>query len=85
MEACRMGLEGHGSFSYLEVGVVDEFEDQAGRLRLRVSNNVEQADDVRPAGEVLQNLDLALDLLLLDWLEDLYNHLWCKREAGSGG
>jgi hypothetical protein len=54
-----------------EVGVVDVFEDERGRLALRIPDNVEQGDNVGPAGQVLQNLDLALYLLLLDGLEDL--------------
>lgn len=54
-----------------EVGVVDVLEDERGRLALRVADDVEEGDDVGAAGEVLQDLDLALDLLLLDGLEDL--------------
>ncbi len=41
------------------------------RTDLAVTNDIEQRDDIWPAGEVLQNLDLSLDLLLLDWLEYL--------------
>jgi hypothetical protein len=54
-----------------EVGVVDVFEDERGCLALRIPDNVEQGDNVGPAGQVLQDLDLALYLLLLDGLEDL--------------
>ena len=38
---------------------------------LRVPNNVEEGNNVGTTGEVLEDLDLALDLLLLDGLEDL--------------
>ncbi len=38
---------------------------------LRVPDNIKQGHDIRAAGKVLENLDLALDLLLLDRLEDL--------------
>jgi len=54
-----------------KVRVVYELEDERGRLALRVANDIEEGDDVGAAGKVLQNLDLALDLLLLDGLEHL--------------
>jgi hypothetical protein len=38
---------------------------------LAVSHDIQQRDDVGAAGKVLKNLDLALDLLLLNRLEDL--------------
>lgn len=38
---------------------------------LCVPDDVEKRDDVGSSSQVLQNLDLALDLLLLDGLEDL--------------
>lgn len=38
---------------------------------LVVANDIQQSDDVGSAAEVLQDLDLALYLLLLDGLEDL--------------
>ena len=65
VDVVELGVEG------AEVGVIDELKDERGRLALRVADDVEQGDDVGPAGEVLQNLDLALYLLLLDGLEDL--------------
>lgn len=43
----------------------------AGDTYLIVANDVEQSDDVRTAAEVLQDLDLALYLLLLDRLQNL--------------
>lgn len=42
---------------------------------LLVSNNIQQADDVRSTREVLQDLDLPLYLLLLHRLEHLDNAL----------
>lgn len=38
---------------------------------LVVPNDVQKCNDVRPAAQILQDLDLALDLLLLHGLEDL--------------
>ena len=38
---------------------------------MAVSDNVEQCDDVWSSREVLEDLDLSLDLLLLDWLKNL--------------
>lgn len=35
---------------------------QARRLGLLISNDVEQLDNIRPAAEVLQNLNLSLNL-----------------------
>ena len=52
-----------------EYALVDKFEDDRRRLGLRIPHDVEQADDVRSAGQVLQDLDLTLDLLLLDRLQ----------------
>lgn len=58
-----------------KVGVVDVLKDERGRLALRVAHDIEEGDNIGPTGEVLQNLDLSLDLLLLNWLEDLDNTL----------
>lgn len=40
---------------------------------LRVPDHVEQRNDIGPASQILQNLDLALYLLLLNGLENLDN------------
>ena len=40
---------------------------------LTIPDNVEQGNDVGAAGQILQNLDLSLDLLLLHRLQDLDN------------
>ncbi len=70
-----------------ELGVVNIFEYQRWRLALRpsqfnlckqhgqsdliISDNIKQGDDVRPARQVLQDLDLSLDLLLFHRFEHL--------------
>lgn len=38
---------------------------------LGVAHNIQKSDHVGTAGQVLEDLDLALDFLLLDWLEHL--------------
>lgn len=38
---------------------------------LGITNNVEESDHVGSPRKVLEDLDLSLDLLLLDWLEHL--------------
>ena len=52
-----------------EVDVVHVFEYETGCLGLAVSDDIEESHDVGTAGQVLQDLDLSLDLLLLDGLE----------------
>lgn len=54
-----------------EVGVVDSLKDQTGSFALIVADHIQQRNDIRAAGKVLQNLDLTLDLLLFDRLENL--------------
>lgn len=49
---------GEGGVEHLEVGVVDVLEHQTGRLALWVSHDVQQLDDVSPAAQILQDLDL---------------------------
>lgn len=46
----------------LEVLVVHVFEDQTTGLGFRILDRVEEGDDVRPAREVAQDLDLSFDL-----------------------
>ena len=59
------------SRTHLEVRVLHVLKHEAGRLGVRVAHHIQQLDDVGAATQVLQDLDLALDLLLLDGLEDL--------------
>jgi hypothetical protein len=49
------------------------FKHQTGYFGGRVPNNVQKGYDIRSSREILQDLDLALDLLLLDGLQDLYD------------
>ncbi len=53
----------------LEVRVVDMLKDQGGGPRDRILDNALQGDDVGATPEIFQDLDLALDLLLLDGLQ----------------
>ena len=55
----------------LEVGVVDVLEDERGCPAHRVLDDSLQRDDVGSTAQVLQDLDLALDLFLLDRLQRL--------------
>ena len=54
----------------LEVHIVHVFGDQTGDFRAGVSYNVEERKDIRSTGQVLENFDLALYLLFLDWFQD---------------
>lgn len=53
-----------------EISIVHILENQARRLALAVTDDIEQRNDIRPARQVLQDLDLALYFLLLDRLQD---------------
>jgi nitrous oxidase accessory protein NosD len=48
-----------------EIGIVDVLENEGRRLTLRIPNNVEQGNNIRTSGQILEDLNLALDLLLL--------------------
>lgn len=37
---------------------------------LGIADDVEEGNNIRSSGEILENLDFPLDLLLLDWFED---------------
>ena len=54
-----------------EIGIVDILEDQRRCLALAVPHHIQQSHDIGPAREVLQDLDFALYLLLLDGFQDL--------------
>jgi hypothetical protein len=56
---------------YLEICVLDALKDQAGRLGVGVSYYIQQLDDIRATTQVLEDFDLTLDFLFLDWFEDL--------------
>ncbi len=52
-----------------EVGVVHVLKDQGGGPRDGILDDALQGDDVCATPEIFQDLDLALDLLLLDGLQ----------------
>ena len=54
-----------------EVGVVDMLKDERWRFGLWIADDVEKLNNVCSAAHVLENFDLALNLLFLDRLEDL--------------
>ena len=60
-----MAPKGH---LHLEVGIFNMLKYECRRLGLWVADNVEQLDNVDATTEVLQDLDFALNLLLLDRL-----------------
>lgn len=65
-------VRGLGIALRVEVGAGDEAEiARESCNHLRVPDHIQQGDDVGAAGQVLKDLDLALDLLLLDGLENL--------------
>mmetsp|Transcript_29998 Transcript_29998/g.71347 ORF Transcript_29998/g.71347 Transcript_29998/m.71347 type:complete len:291 (+) Transcript_29998:340-1212(+) len=74
---------GKCGIQYFEVRVVHVLEDQAWRLRLRVANDIKQLDDVCPTAHILQYLYLALDLFLLDRLQDLDHALGVVRHVDA--
>ena len=65
----------------LEVGVVDVLEDEGRGSRDGVLDDTLQGDDVGAAAKVLQDLDLALDLLLLDRLQRFDDALLVVRDV----
>jgi len=75
---------GQSGVQSLEVEVVHVLEDQARRLGDRISDNIQQLDDVLAPGEVLQDLDLALDFFLLHRLQNLHHTLGTIVQVGTG-
>lgn len=66
---------GESRVEHFEVNVVDVFRDQAWDLGSRIANHVQQGHDIWTSGQVLENFDFSLDLLLLDGFEDFYDTL----------
>ena len=64
---------------HFKVGSGDVLKDQGRRLGGGVAHAVQQRNHVGPTAQVLQNLDLALDLLLLDGFQDLDNAALARR------
>lgn len=56
-----------------KVGVIDIFEYQRWCLALTIPHHVQQCNNIRPSGQILQYLDLPLYLLLLDGFENFDN------------
>jgi hypothetical protein len=54
-----------------EIGVVDSLENQTGGFALVVTYHIQQRDNIRSPGQILEDLDLSLDLLLLNRLKNL--------------
>ena len=54
-----------------EAHVLDVLENEGRGLALRVHDLVDEANDIWPSADDVEHSDLALDLLLLDGLEDL--------------
>ena len=49
---------------------VDVLGDEAGNLGRRISDDVQQCNNIRSSSEVLENLYFSFDLLLLDRLQN---------------
>lgn len=64
-------IVGEAGVEHAEVRVVHVFENQARRFALAIANDIKQGYHVGATRQVLKNLDLTLNLLLLDWLQDL--------------
>jgi hypothetical protein len=54
-----------------KIGIIDEFEDETRRFALTVADHIQQRNDIWATRQVLQDLDLALYLLLFDRFQDL--------------
>ena len=54
-----------------KIHIVHIFHDQTRYPRSRIADDVQEGDDVRTAGKILEDLDLSFDLLLMDGLENL--------------
>ena len=64
-------IVGEPGVEHAEIRVVHVFENQARCLALAIANDIKQGYHVGATCQVLKNLDLTLNLLLLDWLQDL--------------
>ena len=65
----------------LEIRVVDVLEGQRRSPRDGILDDIQQSDDVGAAAEILQDFDLAPDLLLFHRLEDLDDRLLVVRDV----
>ena len=64
-------IVGETGVEHAKIRVVHVFENQARRFALAIANDIKQGYHVGATRQVLKNLDLTLNLLLLDWLQDL--------------
>jgi hypothetical protein len=61
---------GQRGIQNLEIRIIHMLKNERGSLALRIPHHIQQLNNIRPPTHILQNLDLALNLLLLDGLED---------------
>jgi hypothetical protein len=66
-----------------EFGVINTFEDERGSLGLIVSNQIQQTNNVGATRQILKNFDFSLNLLLLDWFQNLDNTFLVVGHANS--
>jgi hypothetical protein len=74
---------GESRVEHFEVDVVDVFCDQAWDLGSRIANHVQQGYDIWTSGQVLENFDFSLDLLLLDRFEDFDDTLFVVDDVNT--
>jgi len=77
VDVCELWVE------YLEVCVVDGFENERWGFGLWIANDVVEFDYVCTSAQVLQNLDLSFDLLLLHRFEDLDHALGVEHHVDA--
>jgi len=54
----------------LKIDIVDVFCDETRDFRGRVSDNIQQCNNVWPSCKILENFDFPLNLFLFDWFQD---------------
>lgn len=62
---------------------MDVFCDQAWDLGSRIANHVQQGYDIWTPGQVLENFDFSLDLLLLDRFQDFDDTLFIVDDVNT--
>ena len=67
---------GESRIEHFEVDVMDVFRDQTWDLGSRIANHVQQGYDIWTSGQVLENFDFSLNLLLLDGFQDFDDTLF---------
>jgi len=74
---------GEPRVEHFEVDVVDVFRDQAWNLGSWIANHVQQGYDIWASGQVLENFNFSLDLLLLDGFEDFDDALFVVDDVNA--